>query len=119
MNVARFAASRLAYLANRRAQVGRLCPAVEWELRLAESVVGYVNITARMWLNADEDSCLTFVDESQVILPRMPRIEYRESMLRLAEFIQRVFPRDTAQRWREMSRRAATEEDTAPPLTVL
>lgn len=98
LEVARFAARPLSFLAEGEKEVGRLCPAVAWELRLGESFIGYVKVMARMWLHADEEP--PFPDAHGRWVTTMPRIENTPSMVQFASFIRSVFPGDTAERWR-------------------
>lgn len=98
---------QLSYLAHRRREVGRLCPSVDKELMMAESIIVDLNSVARSWCGGEETYPVPEVDEGWVtLLPRMPRTEYKAYVMLLAKFIRQRFPDETAERWEEMARMA-------------
>lgn len=111
LNVANYAGYQRIYLTERKEEVGRLCPDVERELRQAECVLRILEQLALQWTVGDVDRRVPGSDEEREVI--VPRTEYVDSMVRLADFIWERFPSNTAERWQEMAR-ATIEEGPRP-----
>lgn len=109
--VANCAMHQLSFLGRRKEEIGQLSPAVAKELTTAETVILKLNTLARMSMSEEEEHALPIEDEEwNTFVPRMPRKEYIPAMMRLAKFLRRRFPGNTAERW-EMIARSAIETD--------
>lgn len=104
-DMATFAARQFPALSDRRREIGQLCPGVEWELMLAESVIAALNMMAITCAGDEPGRPASVSDEDwEIVLPRMPRSEAVESIMRLVNVIGLQFPGDTARRWKEIAR---------------
>ncbi len=114
-NLALCAIRQLSFLAHRKEQVGKLCPAVAKELMMAESVIVDLNSTARRYVDGGEEPSSAGAGREQDLLTTlsMSRAERLAYMDCVAEFIRKRFSGDTAKRWREMARVASDR----PPMT--
>lgn len=106
--VAGYTVIQLSYLADRREEVGRLCPAVAGEFRMAETIIKTLKELAVQWKLGDVKVAVSGTEEQRETI--LPRSEYLQAMILHAEFIRKRFAGDTAQRWKELARTAAREQ---------
>lgn len=111
LRVAGFAAIQLSYLAERSKEIGHLCPTVERELALAESILARASELTLVGTLSEKERSLLDVENGWKGAGRpMTRAEYIPALMRLSHFIRERFPRHLRVRWREFAREAAGKE---------
>jgi len=109
--MADFAIHGVSYLAKRKEEIGRLSPAVARELRMAESIMVDLHSAAHAYVNGTVEPSFGGVKERPDVVefPMSPdeRLTYME---RVAAFIRKRFPGDTATRWERMAEVAVDRE---------
>ena len=119
LRMAGFAAARLSDLADRADEIGPLCPAVEKELRLAESFLAAVSVKTLRWTLGDEERRIPGVEGTGgTDPPRISRSAYVQAILCIVMSIKQAFPGGTARRWSAMARAAAGEEPSVKRMRI-